>query len=146
MELTASFYFGAYLVIFLPSIAISWTFSLEEVFNPDPKNFQLVSHQYSSYRNDSTKNWNTLKGRDIHLTNLAETIDKIPNCLHHIVNYNGIDLLPPKTPIVLARYDVIHVKYQILTATAKTPQFTEWTRTIPFENVVFSPENSSALE
>jgi len=128
-----SFFCICIFIFILPSLALHSTFSVLEALNPNPNNFRLVSHQYSNYRGDSINGWNTWKNRDLQLINLAETIDKIPNCLHHLVNYNGIDLDPTTTPLVLSRYDVVHVKYQVLSHPSKIPKYTEWTRTFPFE-------------
>jgi len=61
------------LSLLLSFLNFSSALSLNELLYPDPNNFQLVSHQYS--RGDSTKNWNNWRGRDIQLTNLAETVN-----------------------------------------------------------------------
>jgi len=118
---------------------------LKEYLDPDPKNFELVSHKYSNYRVDPTKTNNTWKDRDIKLSNLVEKIDALSPCLHHLINYNELDLRPSKTPLVLSRYDVVHVMYKTTTARAHKLDFIDWKRTFPFEKVP-ATKNSSGLE
>ncbi|CAL8127607.1 unnamed protein product [Orchesella dallaii] len=65
-------------------------------------------------------------------------VDNLQSCLNHIINYNGMDFIPFKSPIVLSRYDVIHVKYRVKrTWIRKSAEaiFTDWQRPLYFEQV-----------
>ncbi|CAL8127483.1 unnamed protein product [Orchesella dallaii] len=126
---------------------VVFTLDFKEILTPNKYTFKLVSHQYSSYRSDSNNKHTLWKGRNAKITNLAETITRIPRCLHHIINYNGIDLPESQIPLVLSRYDVVKVKYQVITKGGSrntASSFTEWTRTFPFEKVPL--KNRSGLE
>ncbi|CAL8127495.1 unnamed protein product [Orchesella dallaii] len=138
---------STFIFLVLGSSSGVFTFHLKEIFSPIKDTFKLVSHQYSTYRSDSNKQPSSWNGRNDKLTNLAETISRIPRCLHHIINYNGIDLPESEIPLVLSRYDVVKVKYQVITkdgSRGTALSFTEWTRTFPFEKVPL--KNRSGLE
>ncbi|CAL8141107.1 unnamed protein product [Orchesella dallaii] len=118
----------------------------EEIVINDKHNYQeqLNSRLYSQYRQFSSK---LFENSDLQLTNLHAKIATLPNCLNHIINYNGIDFAPFTTPVVLSRYDVIVSKYKVLSGHLKakpTKPFTEWKRTFNYETVtrIFSNKSS----
>ncbi|CAL8136830.1 unnamed protein product [Orchesella dallaii] len=99
---------------------------------------------YSNYRNFYPK---FLHKSDLRLSNLHEKLAKLPNCLNHIINFNGIDFIPFTTPVVLSRYDVIHSKYKVLKGKLRpkpTKPFTEWRRTFDYETVTQIYENKTS--
>jgi len=107
---------------------------IEEILHPK-ENFVEIpsSRKLSHFRNEK---WRLNPAKNVVLYNLNEIVDKLPSCLNHIINYNQIDLLPFQTPIVLSRYDIVHVKYKSLKGwlTSKPVGiFPEWDRIYPFE-------------
>ncbi|CAL8133321.1 unnamed protein product [Orchesella dallaii] len=54
----------------------------------------------------------TLRTNPLLISNLNSQLEVFKTCLVHLINYKGIDILPPKYPIVLSRYFVLNVGYQ----------------------------------
>ncbi|CAL8140553.1 unnamed protein product [Orchesella dallaii] len=104
--------------------------------SPNENNFKLVSHQYSRFRDAAGNPIFPNSNPNIQISNLPEIIDKIPGCLHHIINYNGLNLKPTVfTPTVISRYDVVRVKYKVLGLPRNKTEYTGWTRSFPFEKI-----------
>jgi len=108
----------------------------EEFFLPQNNFIEEVSfRKYSHFRNE---NFLFTQKSDILLQNLVEMVASLPSCLNHIINYNGIDVKPFKSPVVLSRYDVIHVKYNLKKRWIKangSPLSTNWKRLFAYEKV-----------
>jgi len=125
------------LIIFTGFLSVAFASVLyHEIFQANPENFvELIGSRIFSRYMDPT--WTTKQAEsDTILSNLNEKTQQLPNCLNHIINYNGMNLGPFTTPIVVSRYDVIHVKYRIQQRHRKenqTSKYTVWKRVFPFE-------------
>ncbi|CAL8098557.1 unnamed protein product [Orchesella dallaii] len=128
-------YFLLQILLTLPFQA-HCTYQSEELVYPKETFGEVTSSRiYSQFRSNVGRSFQ-FQTRIIQ--NLHEMVDELPFCLNHIINYNGMDLIPFKNPIVLSRYDVIHVKYKVKRPwTWKTAEglFTDWKRPLYFEQV-----------
>jgi len=108
----------------------------EEIVLPERSFVEEPDSRFYSHFRDQT--WSSNPKRNIILQNLANKISSLPSCANHIINYNGIDLPSFTTPVILSRYDVVHVKYQILQGwKLEKPKhmYTNWKRLFTFEQV-----------
>ncbi|CAL8127613.1 unnamed protein product [Orchesella dallaii] len=128
-------YFLLQILLTLPFQA-HCTYQAEELVFPKETFEEVTSSRiYSQFRNNVGRSF---QFQNSIIQNLHEMVDELPSCLNHIINYNGMDLIPFKNPIVLSRYDVIHVKYKVKRPwTRKTADglFTDWKRSLYFEKV-----------
>ncbi|CAL8069490.1 unnamed protein product [Orchesella dallaii] len=116
---------------------------IPEFYTAEDYDFIEVERHYSNYKVRNNDWQKTL--RDITIENLIPTIQLFDGCLIHITNYNGVDLPPLQQPVLLSRYDLVHVKYQAISKIPSTSSYrsnvTRYSlraRTFPFEKV---PEN-----
>ncbi|CAL8076308.1 unnamed protein product [Orchesella dallaii] len=75
-----------------------------------------------------------------HLLNLLG-----PNCLTHIINYNGMDISAPNQPIVLSRYDVIKSSYLIWDPSMRKGKVHHRARLFHYEALSKILQNKSAI-
>ncbi|CAL8136177.1 unnamed protein product [Orchesella dallaii] len=95
--------------------------------------------QLSSYRNI-----NQPKAISRTLPSLNNQINLFgPNCLTHIINYNGMDIPAPNKPIVLSRYDVIKPQYLILEPSMHRPKVQQRVRLFLYNHLSTILQNKS---
>lgn len=85
---------------------------LPELWDPNKFNLHPLSVRYSKYREKPNQNLNVLRNAINLVPNLNEYIEMVqPDCLLHLINYEGIDFLSFSYPVILSRYDSLMVYY-----------------------------------
>lgn len=118
MEFETQILLSSVVLLFLsvdPSLAtyLNWNVIRPEVWDYSKHDFKLINGQFSSHLQMS-KSATTIQPQEP-IPNLNRYLQAFqPNCLIHLINYNGRDFLPFPYPVVLSRYDVAHLFYQRL--------------------------------
>ncbi|CAL8117183.1 unnamed protein product [Orchesella dallaii] len=104
------------LLLWATPSALIFTLLIKSIFgdkiweNFDDKSAIFTEYRrfYSNYQDPKLKYLN-----DVFISDFGEYLQLYSRCLVHIINYNGIDIPSSDQPLMLSRYDVIKVEYEV---------------------------------
>ncbi|CAL8135734.1 unnamed protein product [Orchesella dallaii] len=150
MERILSFFPAHFVLLFALLIPSHLGDKIWENFDDKTSIFTEYRRFYSHYQDPKLKYLN-----DVFISDLGEYLKLYSRCLVHIINYNGIDIISSsdqEQPLMLSRYDVIQVEYEVEPRPIKNytyhhpnysygkerqrqPKISRRVRMIPFEKV-----------
>lgn len=103
-----------------------------EYFSEDSSTITEVGRRYSLYRNSKLNLYSKV------ISNFETLFKPFNPCLIHIINYDGLNIVFDKIPIILSRYDVIQYFYKIestLLHSVRKPIYSNRKRLLMYENI-----------
>ncbi|CAL8069489.1 unnamed protein product [Orchesella dallaii] len=132
-----TYYSTTLLYILINTIRVSSV--VPDFYTAEQYTFIEVERNYSNYRTSLAKQFESSNKL---IVNLNTNLQLFDGCLIHLINYDGLDFIPFQQPVILSRYDVVHVKYKAINKNpsssiyiSTSPRYSLRSRTFPFEKM-----------